>query len=153
MAGLTRGSVTGSSQGIGAALADACRKLGHGVVATSRGIAASEEPGVVTTSLVDHAGSAVPSVPASLTKDGLQSATKAPAIEYADRGVRGNAVALGVIKTPMHPESSHETLAGPHPLGRMGEVGDVVDAVVHLENAPFATGEILHVDGGQSAGH
>ncbi|MEU9479436.1 SDR family oxidoreductase [Streptomyces sp. NPDC048191] len=227
--------ITGASQGIGAGLVDAYRKLGYAVVATSRGIAASEEPDIltvqgdiadpataerviaaglerfgridtlvnnagvfvakpfteytqedydtvtgvnlsgffritqlaveqmlrqggghvvqITTSLVDHASSAVPSVLASLTKGGLQSATKALAIEYATRGVRSNAVALGVIKTPMHPEAFHETLAALHPVGRMGEIGDIVDAVVYLENASFVTGEILHVDGGQSAGH
>jgi NAD(P)-dependent dehydrogenase (short-subunit alcohol dehydrogenase family) len=227
--------ITGASQGIGAGLVDAYRKLGYAVVATSRGIAASQDPNVLTvqgdiadpataerviaaglerfgridtlvnnagifvakpfteytqqdydvvtgvnltgffritqlaveqmlrqgdghivqisTSLVDHANSAVPSVLASLTKGGLQSATKALAIEYATRGVRSNAVALGIIKTPMHAEATHDTLAALHPVGRMGEISDIVDAVVYLENAPFVTGEILHVDGGQSAGH
>ncbi len=227
--------ITGASQGIGAGLVTAYRKLGYSVVATSRSIAESDDPGVVTvqgdisdrataerviaegvarfgridtlinnagifiakpftdyteedydtvlglnlagffrisqlaiphmleqggghivqitTSLVDHANSNVPSVLASLTKGGLQSATKSLAIEYAGRGIRSNAVALGTIKTPMHPESTHETLAAMHPVGRMGEVSDIADAVVYLENAPFVTGEILHVDGGQSAGH
>ncbi|GGN58872.1 3-oxoacyl-ACP reductase [Streptomyces albiflavescens] len=227
--------ITGASQGIGAGLVDAYRKLGYAVVATSRGIAASQDPNIltvqgdiadpataerviaagldrfgridtlvnnagifiskpfteftqqdydavtgvnltgffritqlaveqmlrqsgghvvqITTSLVDHASSAVPSVLASLTKGGLQSATKALAIEYATRGVRSNAVALGTIKTPMHPEEYHDMLAALHPVGRMGEISDIVDAVVYLENAPFVTGEILHVDGGQSAGH
>ncbi|MGW3818673.1 SDR family NAD(P)-dependent oxidoreductase [Streptomyces sp. NPDC005046] len=107
----------------------------------------------ITTSLVDHASSEVPSVLASLTKGGLQSATKALAIEYADRGIRSNAVSLGVIRTPMHPVEYHDTLGAMHPLGHMGEVQDAVDAVLFLENAPFVTGEILHVDGGQSAGH
>lgn len=106
----------------------------------------------ITTSLVDHADSNVPSVLASLTKGGVQSATKSLAIEYAARGVRVNAVSPGIIKTPMHPEAHHEMLAGLHPVGRMGEVADIVDAVIYLENAPFITGEILHVDGGQSAG-
>ncbi|MGW2937531.1 SDR family NAD(P)-dependent oxidoreductase [Streptomyces sp. NPDC055722] len=227
--------ITGASQGIGAGLVDAYRKLGYAVVATSRGIAPSQDPDVITvqgdiadaataerviaaglerfgridtlvnnvgifvakpfteytqedydaviginlsgffritqlaveqmvrqggghvvqitTSLVDHALSAVPSALASLTKGGLQSATKALAIEYATQGVRSNAVSLGIIKTPMHAEESHSTLATLHPVGRMGEVSDVADAVVYLENAPFVTGEILHVDGGQSAGH
>jgi len=107
----------------------------------------------ITTSLVDHANSSVTSVLASLTKGGLQSATKALAIEYATRGIRSNAVALGIIKTPMHPEEYHEVLAALHPVGRMGETRDVADAVLYLENAPFVTGEVLHVDGGQSAGH
>jgi len=107
----------------------------------------------VTTSLVDNADANVPSVLASLTKGGLQSATKSLAIEYATRGIRVNAVSPGTIKTPMHAEETHEFLAALHPVGRMGEVGDIVDAVLFLETAPFVTGEILHVDGGMSAGH
>jgi NAD(P)-dependent dehydrogenase (short-subunit alcohol dehydrogenase family) len=106
---------------------------------------------VQISSLADHANSTIPAVLAALTKGGSQSATKALAIEYASRGIRRNAVALGVIRTPVHPETSAR-LAAPHPLGRMGEVADVVDAIVFLETAPFVTGEILHVDGGRSAG-
>lgn len=227
--------ITGASQGIGAGLVDAYRKLGYAVVATSRTIAPSGDPGIltvqgdiadpataerviaagverfgridtlvnnagifiakpftdytqddydavtgvhltgffritqlaiehmlsqggghivnVTTSLVDNADSRVPSVLASLTKGGLQSATKSLAIEYATRGIRVNAVAPGTIKTPMHSVETHEFLAALHPVRRMGEPGDIVDAVIYLENAPFVTGEILHVDGGMSAGH
>jgi NAD(P)-dependent dehydrogenase (short-subunit alcohol dehydrogenase family) len=226
--------ITGASQGIGAGLVDAYRKLGYGVVATSRGITPASDAGIVTvqgdiadpdtaerviaagmerfgridtlvnnagifvakpfvdytadefasvigvnlsgffritqlaiarmldqggghivnitSSLVDNAHSQVPSVLASLTKGGLQSATKSLAIEYAARGIRSNAVSPGIIKTPMHPEEYHETLGGLLPVGRLGESADIVDAVVYLENAPFVTGEILHVDGGQSAG-
>ncbi|MFK4147050.1 SDR family NAD(P)-dependent oxidoreductase [Streptomyces sp. NPDC004065] len=107
----------------------------------------------ITTSLVDSADARVPSVLASLTKGGLQSATKSLAIEYASRGIRVNAVSPGTIKTPMHPEETHEFLAALHPVGRLGGTDDVVDAVIFLENAPFVTGEILHVDGGMSAGH
>ncbi|WP_328676185.1 SDR family oxidoreductase [Streptomyces sp. NBC_01261] len=227
--------VTGASQGIGAGVVDAYRKLGYAVVATSRTIAPADDADVltvqgdiadpataervvaaaierfgrvdtlvnnagvfvakpftdytaddyasviginmtgffritqlaighmlaqggghivnVTTSLVDNADARVPSALASLTKGGLQSATKSLAIEYATRGIRANAVSPGTIKTPMHPEETHTGLAGLHPVGRMGEVSDIVDAVVFLENAPFVTGEILHVDGGMSAGH
>jgi NAD(P)-dependent dehydrogenase (short-subunit alcohol dehydrogenase family) len=107
----------------------------------------------VTTSLVDHANSNVPSVLASLTKGGLNAATKSLAIEYAKKGIRVNAVAPGVIKTPMHAPETHEFLANLHPVGRMGEARDIVDAILFLEGASFVTGEILHVDGGQSAGH
>jgi len=107
----------------------------------------------ITTSLVDNADSRVPSVLTSLTKGGLQSATKSLATEYATRGIRVNAVSPGAIKTPMHPEEAHPVLAALHPVGRMGEIDDVVGAVVYLENAHFVTGEILHVDGGMSAGH
>ncbi len=107
----------------------------------------------ITTSLVDQASSSVPSVLASLTKGGLNSATKSLAIEYAKRGIRVNAVALGIIKTPMHPAKTHPQLDALHPVGHMGEISDVVDAVLYLEQAGFVTGEILHVDGGQNAGH
>ena len=107
----------------------------------------------ITTSLVGNANSNVPSVLASLTKGGVDSATRSLAIEYAKRGIRVNAVAPGIIKTPMHPEATHATLAGLHPMGRMGEMSDIVDAVLYLESAAFVTGETLHVDGGQAAGH
>ncbi len=227
--------ITGASQGIGAGLVTAYRKLGYAVVANSRNIEESDDPMVLTvpgdiarpgvgqrivdaalarfgrvdtlvnnagifiakpfteytdedydavtgvnmrgffevsraavaamlenggghvvnisTSLVDHANSAVPSALASLTKGGLNAVTKGLAIEYAGRGIRSNAVALGVIRTPMHDPSSYDALAKLHPVGRLGEIDDVVDAVLYLENAAFVTGEILHVDGGQSAGH
>jgi NAD(P)-dependent dehydrogenase (short-subunit alcohol dehydrogenase family) len=107
----------------------------------------------ITTSLVDHANSNVPSVLASLTKGGLQSATKSLAVEFATRGVRVNAVSPGIIQTPMHGPESYDGLAGLHPMGRMGAISDIVEGVLFLENAPFVTGEILHIDGGQSAGH
>ena len=107
----------------------------------------------VTTSLADHAIDGVPSVLANLTKGGLNSATKSLAIEYAKRGIRVNAVSPGIIKTPMHGAETHAALGQLHPVGHMGEVSDIAQAIVYLENAGFVTGEILHVDGGQSAGH
>ncbi len=85
----------------------------------------------ITTSLVDNAIAGVPSVLASLTKGGLNAATKSLAIEYAKRGIRVNAVALGIIKTPMHPVETYVQLAALHPLGRMGEISDVVDAILY----------------------
>ncbi|MEV4576449.1 SDR family oxidoreductase [Nonomuraea jabiensis] len=227
--------ITGASQGIGAGLVAAYRKLGYAVVANSRSIAPSDDPLVrtiagdiavpsvgrrvieqaleaygrvdtlinnagvfvgkpftdytdedyelvtgvnlrgffeisqraidamlaqggghvvnITTTLAEYADSRVPSALAALTKGGLNSVTKSLAIEYASRGIRVNAVAPGVVRTPMHPGETHDFLAGLHPVGRMGEVGDIVDAIVYLETASFVTGEILHVDGGQSAGH
>ena len=107
----------------------------------------------ITTSLVEHANSNVPSVLASLTKGGLSAATKSLAIEYAKLGIRVNAVAPGIIKTPMHPAETYAQLAKLHPLGRMGEISDIVGAILYLESAGFVTGETIHVDGGQSAGH
>jgi len=107
----------------------------------------------VTTSLVEHARSASPSALASLTKGGLDAVTRSLAIEYASRGVRVNAVSLGVIKTSMHDPAAYDGLAAVHPLGRAGEISDVVDGVLYLERATFVTGEILHIDGGQAAGH
>ncbi|MBC3776776.1 SDR family NAD(P)-dependent oxidoreductase [Pseudomonas sp. SWRI99] len=107
----------------------------------------------VTTSLVDHAIDGVPSVLASLTKGGINAATKSLAIEYAKRGIRVNAVSPGIIKTPMHAEETHQALGSLHPVGHMGEIDDIVQAILYLDSANFVTGEILHVDGGQSAGH
>jgi NAD(P)-dependent dehydrogenase (short-subunit alcohol dehydrogenase family) len=227
--------ITGASQVIGAGLVAGYRKLGYGVVATSRSIEASQDSDVVavqgdiadpdaarrvitvgldrfgridalvntvgafiakpftdytpaeyeavtgvnlkgffritqlaveqmltqggghvvqiTSGMVDHASWDAASVPASLTKGGFQSVTKALAIEYARRGIRSNAVSLGVMRNPVRPEAYNETLAAMHPLGRLGEIDDIVDAVLYLESAPFVTGAIFHVDGGQSTGH
>jgi NAD(P)-dependent dehydrogenase (short-subunit alcohol dehydrogenase family) len=107
----------------------------------------------ITTSLVDQANSKSPSALASLTKGGLNSVVKSLAIEYAPRNVRVNAVAPGIIKTPMNPVESYPKFAGLHPLGRMGEVSDIVGAILYLESAGFVTGVTIPVDGGQSAGH
>ena len=107
----------------------------------------------VTTSLVDHARQRVPSALASLTKGGLAAVTRSLAIEYASRGVRVNAVSLGVIRTPMHDPASYEGMAALHPSAGIGEISDVVDGILYLERATFVTGEILHIDGGQTAGH
>jgi NAD(P)-dependent dehydrogenase (short-subunit alcohol dehydrogenase family) len=107
----------------------------------------------ITASLVDHANASVPAVLAALTKGGLNAATKSLAIEYAKRGIRVNAVAPGTIKTPLHSVEEYAQLAALHPVGRLGEISDIVDAILYLEGAGFVTGEILHVDGGQSAGH
>jgi NAD(P)-dependent dehydrogenase (short-subunit alcohol dehydrogenase family) len=107
----------------------------------------------ITTTLVEHAIDGVPSVLASLTKGGISAATRSLAIEYAKRGIRVNAVAPGIIKTPMHAPETHAALGALHPVGHMGEMSDIAQAVIYLENAPFVTGETLHVDGGQIAGH
>ncbi|WP_435018297.1 SDR family NAD(P)-dependent oxidoreductase [Tundrisphaera sp. TA3] len=107
----------------------------------------------MTTTLVHQPVKGVPSALASLTKGGLDAVTRSLAIEYADRGIRVNAVSPGVIRTPMHAPETLASLAGLHPLGRLGEVREIVDAVLYLESATFITGEILNVDGGAHAGH
>ena len=228
--------ITGASRGIGAALVDAYRKRNYAVVATSRTISATDDPGVaavagdiadpataerivttavqrfgrvdtlinnagvfvakpfteyteadyayvtaanvtgffhitqrviaqllsqgggghivnMTTTLVEYANANIPSALASLTKGGLAAVTKSLAMEYAHSGIRVNAVSPGVIDTPMHADDDHRALARLHPLGRMGTVDDIVEGVLYLENATFVTGEFLHIDGGQSAGH
>ena len=106
----------------------------------------------ITTTLVHQAIAGVPAALALLSKGGLYAVTGGLAIEYSKTGVRVNAVAPGIIKTPMHPQETHAMLDGMHPLGRMGEVSEVVDAIVYLEDAAFVTGQTINVDGGQHSG-
>jgi len=108
----------------------------------------------ITASVAEVANSAAPSVLTALTKGGLASATRSLAVECAPSGIRVNAVSPGIIQTPMHSAESYEHL-GPQlpPLGHVGQVSDVVDAVLFLESSPYVTGEIVHVDGGLTAGH
>ncbi len=106
----------------------------------------------ITASLVDRPRAGLPAAMAALTKGGLNAVTRSLAIEYAPLGIRVNAVAPGVIKTPLHPREKHEALARFHPLGHLGEVADIAEAVLYLESASFVTGEILHVDGGSNVG-
>jgi NAD(P)-dependent dehydrogenase (short-subunit alcohol dehydrogenase family) len=106
----------------------------------------------LTTTLVGQPVRSVPSALASLTKGGLDAVTRSLAIEYSDRGIRVNAVAPGIIKTPMHRPETHAFLAGLQPVNRMGEISEIVEAVLYLESAAFVTGETLHVDGGAHAG-
>jgi len=107
----------------------------------------------VTATLAEVVNSGTPAVLAALTKGGLAAATRSLAIEYAARGIRVNAVSPGIIATPVHPADSYEYLGGRVvPLGRAGQVSDVVNSVLFLESSPYITGEILHIDGGQIAG-
>ncbi|HVJ44162.1 MAG TPA: SDR family oxidoreductase [Dongiaceae bacterium] len=106
----------------------------------------------VSTSLVDQPIKGVPAAMASISKGAINAVTRSLAIEYADKGIRVNTVAPGIIKTPMHAPENQDFLAKLHPMGRMGEIGEIVDAVLYLDQAAFVTGEILHVDGGQHAG-
>jgi NAD(P)-dependent dehydrogenase (short-subunit alcohol dehydrogenase family) len=108
----------------------------------------------ITTTLVDVADSTAPSALTALTKGGIAAVTRSLAIEHASRGVRVNAVAPGIIQTPVHPPESYAGLGERLvPLGHVGQVDDIVNAILFLESSPFVTGEIVHVDGGQIAGH
>jgi NAD(P)-dependent dehydrogenase (short-subunit alcohol dehydrogenase family) len=106
----------------------------------------------ISTTWVDQPLAAVSVAVQTMIKGGLHSVTRALAIEYAKEGIRVNTVAAGVINTPMHKPEALEFLKGLHPVGRMGEIKEVVDAVLFLTDATFTTGEILHVDGGAHAG-
>jgi NAD(P)-dependent dehydrogenase (short-subunit alcohol dehydrogenase family) len=225
--------VTGASQGMGAEIVKAYRKLGYRVVANSRAITPSDDPDIATVAgdiadrgtaqrvvaeavsrfgridtLVNNAGvfigkpftelgvedyEAVMNVNvagffhitqlalgeiakqseghvvtitasidngikgaysalAALSKGGVNAATRALAIEYADKRIRFNAVAPGATNTPMQAGKNHDFLSTFHPLGRIGEPSEIADAVVFLEKATFVTGEVIHVDGGRHAG-
>ena len=107
----------------------------------------------ISATLAEVANSHAPSVLAALTKGGLAAATRSLAVEYASRGIRVNAVSPGIIQTSVYPADSYEGLGDRlPPLGRVGQVSDVVDAILFLESSPYITGEILHVDGGLTAG-
>jgi len=107
----------------------------------------------VSATVADYANSAEPAVLPALTKGGLASATRSLAIEYASRGIRVNAVSPANIQTPMHPPETYDALAGMIPLGRAGQISDVVSGILFPESSPYITGEIVHIDGGQIAGH
>jgi NAD(P)-dependent dehydrogenase (short-subunit alcohol dehydrogenase family) len=107
----------------------------------------------ITSTLADYANSSSPSALTSLTKGGIASATRSLAVEFASRGIRVNAVSPGIIQTPVHPAESYAELGDQQPIGHVGQVGDIVDGILYLESSPFVTGEILHIDGGQIAGH
>jgi NAD(P)-dependent dehydrogenase (short-subunit alcohol dehydrogenase family) len=108
----------------------------------------------ITATLAEVADSGTPAVLAALTKGGLAAATRSLAVEYASVGIRVNAVSPGMIEKPVQTAESYQALGGRlPPLGRAGQVSDVVDAILFLESSPYITGEVLHVDGGQGAGH
>ena len=106
----------------------------------------------LTTTLVGQPVKGVPSALASLTKGGLDAVTRSLAIEYADRGIRVNAVAPGVVATPLHKNTPADVMKELSPMGRVSTVSDIADAVLYLTEAQTVTGEVLHVDGGAHRG-
>lgn len=109
----------------------------------------------ISATVADYANSESPAALTALTKGGLAAVTRSLAVEYASRGIRVNAVSPGIIQTPMHPPESYASLDAQilPPMGRVGQVSDVVDGILFLEASPYITGEIIHIDGGQIAGH
>jgi NAD(P)-dependent dehydrogenase (short-subunit alcohol dehydrogenase family) len=106
----------------------------------------------LSTSLVDQPFAGAPCALQLLTKGSLNAVTRALAIEYAAQGIRINTVSPGVVNTPMHEKDDHELLSQLHPIHRLAEISEIVDAILYLTSATFVTGEILHIDGGAHAG-
>jgi NAD(P)-dependent dehydrogenase (short-subunit alcohol dehydrogenase family) len=106
----------------------------------------------ITSTLVGHpiagANSSVPMI----TKGGLEAVTRNLAMEYVKQGIRVNAVAPGVVDTPMHDDAPKDVLRTLQPMGQLSSVKDIVDAIVYLTEANQVTGEVLHVDGGAHVG-
>ena len=106
----------------------------------------------ISTTLAQQPVAGVTAALTSLTKGGLNSVTRGLAIEYAMAGIRVNAIAPGIVDTPMHKPEDHESLKRLHPIPRLATVEEIVEAALFLVRAPFVTGEVLHIDGGAHAG-
>jgi NAD(P)-dependent dehydrogenase (short-subunit alcohol dehydrogenase family) len=106
----------------------------------------------ITSSIVDQPVAGLTGSLVNLTKGGVESVTRALAIEFARDGVRFNAISPGVVNTSMHQVEAHEFLKQLSPLNRLAEVAEIVDLVQFLESAPFLNGEVIHLDGGAHAG-
>ena len=106
----------------------------------------------ITASVASQPLAALPASLASLTKGGLESVIRALAIEFAAEGIRFNAIAPGVVNTPMHSAETHDFLKRLSPMNRLAEVEEVTDLLLFLESAHFVSGEVIHLDGGAHAG-
>ena len=106
----------------------------------------------ITAALADQPVAGINSSVSMITKGGLNTVTRSLAIEYAKEGIRFNAVAPGVVDTPLHKECPKDSLKTRQPMGKIAQVKDIVDAVLYLERAGQVTGEVLHVAGGAHAG-
>src|SRR5580700_7012308 len=164
--------ITGASRGIGAGLVEAFLKQGYNVVATSRNVSQQLTASTalilidgdigkpetaanvvsITAALADQPILGINGSVSMITKGGLNSIIRSLAIEYAKQGIRFNAVAPGVVDTPMHKTDPKDFLKTLQPMGGIADVKDVADAVLYLAEAGQVTGEVLHVDGGSHAG-
>jgi len=106
----------------------------------------------ITASLASQPQANVPALLAVLIKGGIDQATRALALELAPKGVRVNAIAPGVIDTPMHDPATHEFLKTMSPMKRIGNVAQIVDGALYLADAEFTSGVVLPIDGGATAG-
>ena len=107
----------------------------------------------ITASLADQPSQAVPAALPVLIKGGINHATKALALELAPHNIQVNAVAPGIVDTPLYTAEMHDFLKGLQPAGRIGTVEEIAEAVLYLGDATFTTGVVLPVDGGMAAGH
>lgn len=106
----------------------------------------------ITTTLVEHPIAGVTASVPMITKGGIQAITRSLAMEYAKDGIRVNAVAPGIVDTPMHKNDPKDFLKSLSPLGSIADVRDIAEAVLYLTEARQVTGEVLHVDGGAHVG-
>ncbi len=106
----------------------------------------------VSSAMVEHPIAGIRASLAMVTKGGLEAMTRSLAMEYAKDGIRFNAVAPGVVDTPMHANDSKDFLRSLSPMGEIPDVADIVDAIVYLTEARHVTGEVLHVDAGAHNG-
>jgi NAD(P)-dependent dehydrogenase (short-subunit alcohol dehydrogenase family) len=106
----------------------------------------------ITSTLVDHPIAGVNVTIPMITKGGLQAVTRSLAMEYVKQGIRVNAVAPGIVDTPMHENDPKDFLKTLQPMGQISTVQDIVDAIVYLTEAKQVTGQVLHVDGGSHVG-